>query len=494
MSLSELEQWLYVALGALALIVLLLLTVLIAVARRNRDARRRQDEMEDAVQNALQTLQAALSHQSLGQREEQLRALQAMGDSLAGLLNRGADQQSQQFAVWQQSAYEHDRSQEGRQARMYQLTEENLSKFEKRMQAVDTTLEQKLQQNEARLERLRETLDKGLADLRAENAKKLDEIRQTVDEKLQDTLNKRLAQSFTQVSERLEQVYQSLGEVHRLAEGVGDLKRVLGNVRKRGVWGEIQLGALLSEALASSQYAANVQVNPGADERVEYAVCLPGRDGERPVYLPIDSKFPQEDYARLAEASDRGDAEATEAARKALMTAVRVEARRISGKYVVPPYTTDFALMFLPLESLYAEVVRDAAVVEQVQRENRVVVAGPSTLLAMLNSLQMGFRTLAIEKRSADLWKLLGAVKTDFANFSQVLAKTQEKLKQASDTIDTAYVRTRSIERKLRRVEALDEGEAQRLLDAADTGNAAEEIADASARERDDSGEPTRFS
>jgi DNA recombination protein RmuC len=485
MSLQDLQRWLYVAFGALALIALLLIVVLIVVSKRNRDERRRLEDMEYALQDALRTLQASLSQQSLSQREEQLRTLQAIGDSLAGLINRGGDQQSKQFSMWQQNAYEHDRSQEGRQARMYQLTEESLAKFEQRMQAVDTTLEQKLQQNEARLERLRETLEKGLNDLRAENAKKLDEMRQTVDEKLQDTLNKRLAQSFTQVSERLEQVYQSLGEVHRLAEGVGDLRRVLGNVKKRGVWGEIQLGALLEEALTSSQYAVNVQVNPSVDERVEYAVCLPGKDGERPVYLPIDSKFPQEDYARLAEASERGDAEATEAARKALVTAVRVEARRIAGKYIEPPYTTDFAFMFLPLESLYAEVVRDSALVEQVQREYRVVVAGPSTLLAMLNSLQMGFRTLAIEKRSAELWKLLGAVKTDFGNFSQVLAKTQEKLKQASDTIDTAYVRTRSIERKLRRVEALDETEAQKLLDEPDAAAAADGIGDV-AEERDE--------
>ena len=311
-------------------------------------------------------------------------------------------------------------------------------------------------------------MDKSIGDMRQENTRKLDEMRQTVDEKLQDTLNKRLSQSFTQVSERLEQVYQSLGEVHRLAEGVGDLKRVLGNVKKRGVWGEIQLGSLLEEALTSSQYAVNVQVRPHVEERVEYAVCLPGKEEGGPVYLPIDSKFPQEDYARLAEASDRGDAEQTEAARKALMAAVRVEAKRIAGKYIEPPYTTDFAVMFLPLESLYAEVVRDAELVEQVQREQRVVISGPSTLLAMLNSLQMGFRTIAIEKRSAEMWKLLGAVKTDFGNFSQVLQKTQEKLRQATDSIDTAFVRTRSIQRKLRRVEALDETETQKLLEADD--------------------------
>ncbi|MDD3212529.1 MAG: DNA recombination protein RmuC [Eubacteriales bacterium] len=476
MSITGLELWQAAALGGLAIITVLLAVVLIVLAVRGRTQRRRLNEMEDELAGAISALQTTLIQQNMGQREEQMRTLQSVGDSLAGLINRGTDQQGKQFSLWQQSAYEHDRALDGRQARMYQITEESLNKFEQRMQAVDTTLEQRLQQNETRIERLRETLEKSLTELRTENTKKLEEMRQTVDEKLQDTLNKRLTQSFTQVSERLEQVYQSLGEVHRLAEGVGDLKRVLGNVKKRGVWGEIQLGGLLAEALTASQYAVNVQVRPHADERVEFAVCLPGKEDDGAIYLPIDSKFPQEDYARLAEASDHGDAEKTESARKALVNAVRVEAKRISNKYIEPPYTTDFAIMFLPLESLYAEVVRDSELVEQLQREQRVVVAGPSTLLAMLNSLQMGFRTLAIEKRSAELWKLLGAVKTDFGSFSQVLQKTQEKLRQATDTIDTAFVRTRSIERKLRRVEALDGDEAQKMLDyAVDTIGEADE-------------------
>jgi DNA recombination protein RmuC len=304
-----------------------------------------------------------------------------------------------------------------------------------------------------------------------------------VDEKLQDTLNKRLAESFTQVSDRLEQVYKSLGEVHQLAEGVGDLKRVLGNVKRRGVWGEIQLGNLLSEVLTSTQYQTNVQVRPGTAERVEFAVCLPGKDGETPVYLPIDSKFPQEDYARLAEASERGDAEQTEAARVALVNAVKVEAKRIAVTYIEPPFTTDFAIMFLPMESLYAEVVRNSELVEGIQRELRVVVSGPSTLMAMLNSLHMGFRTLAIEKRSAEVWRLLGAVKSDFGLFSQVLQKTQEKLRQASTNIENAFVRTRSIERKLRGVESLDDGETRNLLgepdDAADEIQAAQDAGNA---------------
>ena len=452
------EPWQWLTVGLLALLVILLITTLIMLRRRQNG--------NDLTQN-LRMLQAALNEDSLRQREELLRTLHSINESISGILNRSAEYQVNQFSA-----------QEGRQARMYSFTEESLNKFETRMQAIDKTLEQELAKNEARIKEMREMIEKSISGMRSDTEKKLDEMRKTVDEKLQDTLNKRLTQSFTQVSERLEQVYKSLGEVHRLAEGVGDLRRVLGNVKRRGVWGEIQLGNLLSEVLTEKQYETNVQLRPGAAERVEFAVCLPGKEDEHPVYLPIDSKFPQEDYARLAEASEQGDAAATEAARTALISAVKTEAKRIAVKYIEPPYTTDFAVMFLPLESLYAEVVRNAELVESVQREQRVVIAGPSTLLAMLNSLQMGFRTLAIEKRSAEVWRLLGAVKNDFGLFSQVLQSTQDKLNQASKTIDKAFVRTRSIARKLRSVEELDEGESKRLLgdiyEDTDDGGAAE--------------------
>ncbi len=448
----DIWQWLVTAL--LALLCVLTVSALIVLLKKRGDER--------YAEEGLRALQAELAEDSLRQREEQLRMLQSINENISNILNRSAAQQVNQFEA-----------QDARQARMYNFTQESLGKFELRMQAIDKTLDQELSKNEIRIERMREMIEKSITGMRQENEKKLDEMRKTVDEKLQDTLNKRLAQSFTQVSDRLEQVYKSLGEVHRLAEGVGDLKRVLGNVKRRGVWGEIQLGNLLGEVLTSKQFEVNVQVRPGENERVEFAVCLPGREENHPVYLPIDSKFPQEDYARLAEASEKGDAVQTEAARSALVTAVRVEARRIASKYIEPPYTTDFAVMFLPLESLYAEVVRDSELVEGIQREQRVVIAGPSTLLAMLNSLQMGFRTLAIEKRSAEVWRLLGAVKNDFGSFSAVLQKTQEKLQQASSTIDTAFVRTRSIERKLRGVESLDGGETKTLL-----GNMEEEGAE----------------
>ncbi len=331
-------------------------------------------------------------------------------------------------------------------------------------QAMQRMVDENLQRSEQRIESFRRSMDENMRLMREENSRKLADIRTTVDEKLNETLEKRLTSSFSQVSERLEQVYKSLGEVHSLASGVGDLKRMLSNVKTRGVWGEVQLGALLEQALTEGQYDTNVAVVPGSTERVEFAVRLPGRDGSGlPVYLPIDSKFPQEDYARLAEASQSGNQDAVEVAQKALLSAVRTEAKRI-GKYIAPPHTTDFAVMFLPLEGLYAEVVKHSELIETLQRECRVLISGPSTFLALLNSLQMGFRTLAIEQRSAEVWKLLGAVKSDFGQFAVILQKTQEKLQQATSTIDSAFVRTRAIERRLRKVEAMDQDEAQKLL------------------------------
>ncbi len=301
-----------------------------------------------------------------------------------------------------------------------------------------------------------EQMNTNLEQMRAQNDRQLTEMRKTVDEKLTETLNRRLTDSFAQVSQRLEQVYKGLGEMQTLANGVGDLKKVLTNVKTRGIWGEMQLGALLEQLLSPEQYAANVAVVPGSTERVEYALRLPGHESEC-VYLPIDSKFPQEDYLRLINASREGDAESVEASRKALAQALRTEGKRISGKYVKPPYTTDFAVMFLPVEGLYAEAVQMPELIETLQREQRVVVAGPSTLAALLNALQMGFRTLAIQKRSSEVWKLLRTVKQDFGQFADTLEKTQMRLRQASESIDSAFVRTRSIERRLGSMELEEE-------------------------------------
>ena len=313
---------------------------------------------------------------------------------------------------------------------------------------------------------VRTTLDKQLGDLATESSKKLDEMRQTVDEKLHRTLEDRLASSFKTVSERLEQVHKGLGEMQSLAAGVGDLKRVLTNVKTRGSFGEVQLGALLEQFLAPDQYLREWSPRPGDRSRVDYAVRLPGRD--EPCYLPIDAKFPQEDYQRLLEAHERADAEAMEASARAIEQRIKEEARGIRDKYLNPPLTTDFAVLFLPTEGLYAEVLRRPGLTEFVQREYRVVVSGPTTLVAYLNSLQMGFRTLAIEKRSGEVWKVLGAVKTEFGKFSEVLASTRSKLQQASDKIGEAEHRSRQMARKLRDVETLPAEAARELLGAAE--------------------------
>ncbi len=299
-------------------------------------------------------------------------------------------------------------------------------------------------------------LDTRMETLRQANDRQLAEMRRTVDEKLTESLDKRLNESFAQVSQRLEQVYKGLGEMQSLAVGVGDLKKVLTNVKTRGIWGEMQLGSLLSAMLAPNQFAENVDVVPGSAERVEFAVRLPGKNADE-VYLPIDSKFPQEDYLRLVEASQSGDAAAADLARKALVQRMKQEARRIATKYVRPPHTTDFAVMFLPIEGLYAEVVQTPELCESLQREHRVVIAGPSTFTALLNALQMGFRTLAIEKRSSEVWSLLGAVKAEFDKFGDVLEKTRQRLAQATESIDSAFTRTRAIQRRLGSVETPEE-------------------------------------
>jgi DNA recombination protein RmuC len=309
--------------------------------------------------------------------------------------------------------------------------------------------------NEKRMGDVRATLEAQLKALQQDNAQQLEKMRATVDEKLQSTLEARLGQSFALVSERLEAVQRGLGEMQNLATGVGDLKRVLTNVKKRGIFGEVQLGALLEDMLTAEQYAANVITVPGSNERVEFAIRMPGQDEGDHVYLPIDAKFPVEDYQRLLDAQEIADAEAANAAGRALETRVREEAKRIRAKYVAPPHTTDFAVLYLPTEGLYAEVIRRPGLFEQLQREHRVTVAGPTTLSALLNSLQMGFRTLAIAKRSSEVWKILGAVKTEFGKFGDVLDKVKKKLDEAGRHIDATGVRTRAIERRLREVESL---------------------------------------
>lgn len=318
------------------------------------------------------------------------------------------------------------------------------------------------QTTDKKLDMLRETVEQRLLAIQADNARQLDQMRATVDEKLQGTLEKRLGESFKQVSERLEQVARGLGEMQSLAAGVGDLKKVLTNVKTRGTWGEVQLGAMLEQALTPDQYAANVAVKEGG-ERVEFAIKLPGRgeDGETMVWLPVDAKFPVEDYQRLLDAQEKADADSAEGAAKQLEARIRQCAGDICSKYLSPPKTTDFGILFLPTEGLFAEVIHRTGLVEFVQRECRVVIAGPTTLWALLNSLQMGFRTLVIQKRSSEVWNLLSAVKTEWTKYGDVLTKVQKKIHEASDTIEQAQTRTRAIGRKLKDVQELPAAEAE---------------------------------
>jgi DNA recombination protein RmuC len=310
------------------------------------------------------------------------------------------------------------------------------------------------------------TIEKNLKNIREDNEKQLGEMRRTVDEKLQTTLEKRLGESFKQVSERLEQVHKGLGEMQTIASGVGDLKKVLSNVKTRGVLGEYQLGNILEQILTADQFSRNVATKKGSQAFVEYAIRLPGKSTDEEVWMPVDSKFPIESYEALLQAYDQGDQGQIEAAQKVLVRVVESFAREISDKYIDPPYTTDFGIMFLPVESLFAEVLRHPGLFENLQRNHRITVTGPTTLSALLNSLQMGFRTLAVQKRSSEVWSVLGAVKSEFGKFSEHLGKVQKQLRTASGSLETLRVtRTNQIERKLRSVESLDSAESKEILE-----------------------------
>ena len=348
----------------------------------------------------------------------------------------------------------HDISESSRGGRQ-ELTQ-NLATFQQ-SQVQQLTLMQKS---------ISDTLNQQLQQLQRSNAEKLDEMRRTVDEKLQTTLEKRLSESFKQVAERLEQVHNGLGQMQKLADGVGSLQRVLTNVKTRGMFGEVQLEALLEQVLTVEQYAKQVETKPRSNQRVDFAIRFPGRGGHdgEPVWLPIDAKFPRDDYERLLDAHDRADAVAAELAAKALEARIRGEAKSIAESYLAPPHTTDFAILFLPVEGLYAEVLRRPGLMDSLQRDYRVTLAGPTTLLAMLNSLHMGFRTLALEQQASEVWKVLGAVNTEFERYGDWVEKVREQVQKAADTLDRADTRSRQMRRALKNVEALPEGEAQALL------------------------------
>jgi DNA recombination protein RmuC len=348
----------------------------------------------------------------------------------------------------------------------FEITESSRGGRQELTQTLASFQQSQVQQLSLMQTTISDTLNQQLQQLQKSNADKLDEMRRTVDEKLQTTLEKRLSESFKQVAERLEQVHNGLGQMQKLADGVGSLQRVLTNVKTRGMFGEVQLEALLEQVLTVEQYAKQVETKPRSNQRVDFAIRFPGRggaDGE-PVWLPIDAKFPREDYERLLDAHDRADAVAAELSAKALETRIRTEAKSIAESYLAPPHTTDFAILFLPIEGLYAEVLRRPGLMDSLQRDYRVTLAGPTTLLAMLNSLHMGFRTLALEQQASEVWKVLGAVKTEFERYGDWVEKVREQVQKAADTLDRADTRSRQMRRALKNVEALPEGEAQALL------------------------------
>ncbi|MBD9480592.1 DNA recombination protein RmuC [Pseudoxanthomonas sp. PXM02] len=435
----------------LLLVLVAIAVVLLAVLVLRRPEARIGDLLERALRDEQREGRGELREQLEGLSRAQEVRIDGFGRSLADLSTRT----DQRLDVLRDTLTEDARK--GR-----------LEASESQQRFADT-LSQRLneltQRNEQRIGEMRTTLEGRLKELQTDNAQKLEQMRATVDEKLQATLTQRLDASFSLVSERLEAVQRGLGEMQQLATGVGDLKRVLTNVKDRGGWGEVQLENLLEQVLTAEQFARSVRVRPDSNEAVDFAIRLPGRqDGDVPVWLPIDAKFPREDYERLLDAQERGDADAMRTAATQLERAIKVQAKSINEKYVVPPHTTDFAVLFLATEGLYAEAIRRPGLVDTLQREHRIVVAGPTTLAALLNSLQMGFRTLAIEKRSSEVRVLLGAVKTEFGKFATVLEKANSQLDTVQNSIKQAGVRTRAIERQLRGVEALPGEESQRLL------------------------------
>ena len=445
---NEFVLWLVLALAVLNALVLLWLVL------RNSDdsAARQADQARAELQTALQTGNERL--------ERELR--REISESSRG----GRQELVQSFATFQQTLVS-----QGAETTRTQNTQ--IDAFGQQLALLQKTLSDTLthqlsslsESNARRMNEVRETLEKQLAQLQTTNAAKLDEMRATVDEKLQTTLQARLGESFKQVADRLEQVHKGLGEMQTLAQGVGDLKHLLTNVKTRGIFGEAQLAALLEQVFVPDQYAAQVATRPGSKNVVDFAIKLPGKsDSGEPLWLPIDAKFPNEDYERLLDAQGRADVAGAEAAGKALEVRIRIEAKSIAEKYVEPPYTTDFAILFLPTEGLYAEVLRRPGLMEALQREHRITLAGPTTLLAMLSSLQMGFRTLALEKRSSEVWQVLGAVKTEFGKFGDVLAKVKSQTETVLNTLSQADTRSRAMGRALRQVEALPDTQSQALL------------------------------
>jgi DNA recombination protein RmuC len=429
---------------------------------QQQTSERTERELRGQVQSTAQSTRQELT----GNFAQFQQTLAAQLTSVATLQNSQIDSFSQQLVkLIEANAHQLESMRQAITLQAQSGREEQSAALKRFGDTLNQTLAALTESNAQRMAEVRATLEAKIKDLQTDNGTRLEEMRKTVDEKLHATLEHRLGESFKLVSDRLEKVHQGLGEMQQLAIGVGDLKRVLTNVKTRGTWGEVQLEMLLEQMLTPDQYAKNVETVPGTGERVEFAIKLPGNDDSgTPVWMPIDAKFPKEQYERLAEAAEHADAEGVAVAGRELERAMRSEAKTICEKYVSPPLTTDFAILFLPTEGLYAEVMRRPGLADELQRVHRVSIAGPSTLSALLNSLQMGFRTLALEKRSSEVWQVLGAVKTEFGKFGDVLAATKLTLERAAKNIESAEVRSRQMARKLKSVEALPSDTAQRLL------------------------------
>jgi len=417
---------------AIATLVVVLIGLVLLVVQAGRNPLRGLGEKLAGLKADQERIERAVSDEIAKNREETSRQAKDLRDEVHTSLKHASDTITKTLGV------------------MSNAQKDQLGAFSDRLMKLS-------EGSERRSEALRNTVDGRLKQIQEDNSKKLDQMRQTVDEKLQSTLEKRLGESFKLVSDRLEQVHKGLGEMRTLAEGVGDLKKVLTNVTTRGGWGEVRLAAILEQILTPEQYAENVEIVPGSGKRVEFAIKLPGRDQRdgQPVWLPIDAKFPKEDYERLVAAQEQADKDLIEKYAKEIERSIKGSAKDISTKYLHPPQTTDFAIMFVPTEGLYAEVLRRPGLVESLQREYRVVVAGPTTLAALVNSLQMGFRTLAIQERSSEVWSLLGAVKTTFGHFGDSLSAVRKKLKEADSKLDDVDVKTRKIKRALKEVQEL---------------------------------------
>ena len=463
------NNWLLLALGGLNLLVLVFLLLRSRVSPEAQAERIAQLLAEKTTEQA--TTQASVQ---TAWQQQQFAAAQAQAERLERELRteisqsgvQGRQEATHTLTLFQQSLLQQSAEATRTQNQQIDALAQQLAVLQKSL--TDSLAQQVNALSEAnarRLTEMRGTMETQLAQLQQSNAAKLDEMRQTVDEKLQATLQARLGESFKQVADRLEQVHKGLGEMHTLAQGVGDLKHLLTNVKTRGMFGEAQLASLLEQVLTPEQYAVQVATRPGDKNRVDFAIRLPGRsDSGQPVWLPIDAKFPNEDYERLLEAQSRADPLQAELCAKALENRIKLEAKSIAEKYLEPPHTTDFAVMFLPTEGLYAEVLRRPGLMETLQRDHRVTLAGPTNLMAMLNALQMGFRTLALEKRSSEVWQVLGAVKTEFGKFGDVLDKVRNQTQTVLNTLDQAQTRSNVMSRALRQVDALPESQAQALL------------------------------